>query len=161
MKTGLSRREQAQQTSKLADSSISGAQDLAKKRFAMVLNARLILFAGFFVAALIAFFVWAESTLPPGSSPMTLPTDPMMQQAQQNLISMHELMHKIQETQDPAKLRELTQEHMRIMQEQMRMMQEMVQGICGMGPVGQDKGELTRRVSSSMQQIGAITLQPN
>src|SRR5229473_337571 len=125
----------------------------------MVFNARLILFTGVFVAMLIAFFVWAESTLPRESSPMTLPSHPVMEQAQQNLISMHELMHKIQETQDPAKRRELTQEHMRIMQEQLRMMREMVLGICGMGPVGQDEGELTRRVSSSMRQIGAITLQ--
>jgi len=122
----------------------------------MALNARLILIVGFLVAMLIAFFVWAESTLPPASPPATLSSDsvtqqaqdPIMQQAQKNLFSLHELMHKIQETQDPDKRRELTQEHMRTMQEQMRVMQGMIQGICGMGPVGQDDAEVTRRVSS-------------
>jgi hypothetical protein len=124
----------------------------------MPFNARLILVTGFFVTMLIAFFVWAESTLQPGSSPATLSSepimytqlgqDPIMQQAQKNLFSLHELMHQIADTQDPDKRRELTQEHMRIMQEQMRVMQGMIQGICGMGPVGQDDPELTRRVSS-------------
>ena len=127
----------------------------------MALNVRLILITGFLITMLIAFFVWAESTLPPASSPATLfpatlssdsvaqlAQDPIMQQAQKNLFSLHELMHQIQETQDADKRRELTQEHMRIMQEQMRAMQGMIQGICGMGPVGQDDAELTRRVSS-------------
>jgi len=71
-----------------------------------------------------------------------------MQQAQKNLFSLHELMHEIEDTPDPDKRRELTQEHMRIMQEQVQVMQGMIQGICGMGPVGQDNAELTRRVSS-------------
>ncbi len=111
----------------------------------MVLNARVVLFMVFFILMLAVIFVWAESiaqSAPPAASPPGAPAaDPLMQQAQKNLFTMHELMHKIQSTQDADKRRELVQEHMQIMQEQLRMMQGMIQGICGMGPIGKDEDD--------------------
>ena len=111
----------------------------------MALNARFVLYVVSLVLILVTLFLWAQSTLSSDAPQIGVSSDPIMQQAQRNLIDMHELMHKLQQTQEPDKRRELMHEHMRILEEQLRMMQGMIQGICGMAPVGKDEDEVTIR----------------
>jgi hypothetical protein len=111
----------------------------------MALNARFVLYVVSLVLILVTLFLWTQSTLSSDAPQITVSSDPIMQQAQRNLIDMHELMHKMQQTQEPDKRRELMHEHMRILEEQLRMMQGMIQGICGMAPVGEDEDEVPTR----------------
>ena len=121
----------------------------------MALNARFVLYVVSLVMILVTFFLWAQSTLSSDASQIVVSSDPIMQQVQRNLIDMHELMHKMQQTQEPDKRRELMHEHMRILEEQLRMMQGMIQGICGMAPVGKDEDEVTTRDVINRPAIGS------
>ncbi|MBI5613287.1 MAG: hypothetical protein HY942_09525 [Gammaproteobacteria bacterium] len=58
---------------------------------------------------------------------------PMMQE---NMLKMHETMHKIMQAKDPKERERLMQEHRQAMQENMKMMQGMMGGPGGgmMGP---------------------------
>ena len=54
---------------------------------------------------------------------------------QDNMLKMHEQMHKVMQAKDPKERDKLKQEHMRMMQEQMKMMNN---GMMGPGMMGGD-----------------------
>lgn len=60
-------------------------------------------------------------------------------QMQENMMKMHDLMHKIRDTQDPQERGKLMQEHMQMMQEHMKTMGGMMGGgMMGPGMMGGD-----------------------
>lgn len=52
-------------------------------------------------------------------------------QMQDQMLKMHDLMHRIQASKDPAEREKLRQEHARLMNEQMQMMMSMMMGNQG------------------------------
>lgn len=65
-----------------------------------------------------------------------------MAMMQENMMKMHDLMHRIRDSQDPKERDKLMQEHMQIMQENMKMMQGMMGG--GMMGDGANGGMMGR-----------------
>ena len=64
---------------------------------------------------------------------------------QDNMLKMHEQMHKIMQAKDPKERERLKQEHMKMMQEHMKSMHGMMgNGMMGSGMMGGDgKGGMT------------------
>lgn len=98
-----------------------------------------------FIAALAALslstpLAWAEEahhaakdTKPASTMAMTGKDKPMqMEKMQENMLRMHELMHKIMDAKDPQERERLMQEHATMMQDNMRMMHGMM-GDCAKG----------------------------
>ena len=83
---------------------------------------------------------WAEDAHhPQDKKPATAMTDKdkqmQMGKMQENMLRMHEQMHKIMQSKDPKDREKLMQEHSKMMQDNMHMMQ----GMKGGGMMGQGK----------------------
>lgn len=60
----------------------------------------------------------------------------------EKMVKMHDLLHRIRDTQDPQERERLTQEHMRMMQEHMQTMQRGMHKGMGHGNMGRDTTNL-------------------
>ena len=78
-------------------------------------------------------------------APAAKDTGMPMGMMQNNMLKMHEQMHKIMQAKDPKERERLMQEHLKMMQENMKMMQGMMGGQKGgtMGP-GMMGGDMHR-----------------
>jgi hypothetical protein len=61
-----------------------------------------------------------------------------MEKMQDNMLKMHEKMHQIMQSKDPAERKQLMKEHKDMMQENMKMMHEGKGGMMGSGMMGND-----------------------
>ena len=64
-----------------------------------------------------------------------------MRMMQDNMLKMHELMHKIMQARDPKEREQLMQEHRQMMQEHMKMMGGGKGGMMGPGMMGAPAGK--------------------
>ena len=93
------------------------------------------------VAALsaLASFAWADHHMAPGGKPGAAMSDKdksmNMEKMQENMLRMHEQMHKIQDAKTPAD----RERHMKEMQDLMQKMHSMKDAQGGMGGMGDHK----------------------
>ena len=64
-----------------------------------------------------------------------------MRMMQDNMLKMHEQMHKIMQARDPKEREQLMQEHLKMMQEHMKMMGGGKGGMMGPGMMGAPAGK--------------------
>ena len=100
---------------------------------------------GFVLTAPVAFGDDAHHPDQKGAAPKTEPKNAMapaakdagmpMGMMQDNMLKMHEQMHKVMQAKDPKERDKLKEKHMQMMQEQMKMMGN---GMMGPGMMGGD-----------------------
>lgn len=103
-------------------------------------NAALVSFL--FVLPLSLTFAWADDAHHPEKAKKPAATTPekgqpmQMGMMQDNMLRMHEQMHKIMDAKTPEERERLMQEHSKMMQDNMQMMQGMMGGKMGGGMKG-------------------------
>jgi TolA-binding protein len=101
------------------------------------MNMNKLLFAVAVSLALSAPAVLAAEAQPGQKAAPTEDSAKQMRAMQENMIKMHEQMHKIMDAKDPAERERLMEEQRKTMQGQMKQMKEMHGGMGGM--MGHDK----------------------